>query len=351
MMSKKVVIFVKNLTSGGAEKQSAILAKALSENNEVSYIVFNGNKIHKKYLAFLDSDRRIQIYLLRGYVWKRFRMLYDIMKNESIEYCFSYLTMANLIAAIMGKITATITYSSIRNASLPWYKEVIDRVVCNYLSHKTISNSFSGKDHFVIHGFNEKKIIVIPNCFLNITAYKDKERKSDNVRIITVGRFVVQKDYLTAIKVIAELKANYSDIEFLIVGYGKLESEIRRWIVEYGIDDITKIFINPDNIQDLENNSDIYLSTSLFEGLSNSIMEGMNANLPIVCTDVGDNNRLVKNSLNGYICPVGDVRSIVNALVSLCKNVNQRQAFGKISKQILENYDIETFRKSYNKLL
>lgn len=48
--------------------------------------------------------------------------------------------------------------------------------------------------------------------------------------------------------------------------------------------------------------ADIYLSTSLFEGTSNSIMEAMNADLPIVATNVGDNGLLVKNEINGFLC-------------------------------------------------
>jgi glycosyltransferase involved in cell wall biosynthesis len=59
-----------------------------------------------------------------------------------------------------------------------------------------------------------------------------------------------------------------------------------------------KIFINPANIPDILNECDIYLSTSLFEGLSNSIMEAMVAGLPVIATDVGDNKYLVKDGFN-----------------------------------------------------
>lgn len=82
--------------------------------------------------------------------------------------------------------------------------------------------------------------------------------------------------------------------KFIIVGYGELESQVRQWVNAYKVGSFTEILINPNNIPQLEYDADIYLSTSLFEGTSNSIMEGMNANLPVVCTDVGDNYCLVK---------------------------------------------------------
>ena len=120
----------------------------------------------------------------------------------------------------------------------------------------------------------------------------------------------------------------------------------------YGIDNISTIYINPDNIAQLEDEADIYFSTSLYEGTSNSIMEGMNANLPIVCTNVGDNNQLVEDGKNGFICDVKDVESLTMALSILCNDCALRNAFGKVSKEKLEaNYSVDYFRQQYLKLI
>ena len=47
---KNIAVFVKNLTSGGAEKQAVLLAKALAGDYEIHYVIFNGRKVHEKYL-------------------------------------------------------------------------------------------------------------------------------------------------------------------------------------------------------------------------------------------------------------------------------------------------------------
>ena len=57
----RIAIFVKNLTSGGAEKQSVLLAKALSDRYETHYIIFNGEKVHQKYMDMLMGDSKIHI--------------------------------------------------------------------------------------------------------------------------------------------------------------------------------------------------------------------------------------------------------------------------------------------------
>ena len=94
--------------------------------------------------------------------------------------------------------------------------------------------------------------------------------------------------------------------------------------------------------------ADIYLSTSLFEGTSNSIMEGMNADLPIIATNVGDNGYLVEHEVNGLLCEVGDFKRISQYLIRLVKNVEERIVKGKQSKQkLLKDYSMEQFRQRY----
>lgn len=345
---KKVAVFVKNLTSGGAEKQSVLLAKALCSKCDVHYIVFNGKKLHEKYLDLLATDMRIHVLLIRGNGIKRLFLLFQYLRKQQIEVLFSYLTMANFISAIVGRIARVpLIYGGLRNAYLPWPKLISDIITCNILTTGFISNSFSGKSWFIQKGAKANRVVVIPNCFEGISPYMEKS-PSSSVRIITVGRFVEQKDYETAIKAIKELREKAQSIEFFIIGYGRMETQIRRWIKEYGIEKITRLCINPDNIAELEQKSNIYLSTSVFEGTSNSIMEGMNANLPIVCTDVGDNRFLVENDENGYICKPGDYQGIANALWVLVEDAKKRNRFGRRSKEILSlNYNMEIFGQRY----
>lgn len=180
------------------------------------------------------------------------------------------------------------------------------------------------------------------------------KKQSSVIKIITVGRFVKQKDYETAIACIAGLKDMCPTImfKFIIVGYGELESQVRQWVNAYKVGSFTEILINPNNIPQLEYDADIYLSTSLFEGTSNSIMEGMNANLPVVCTDVGDNYCLVKEKVNGFLCNTGDVHTLSLRLKELLKANDLRENMGKKSKEILaDNFGVDIFLKRYLDLI
>lgn len=350
MIMNNIAVFVKNLTSGGAEKQSVLLAKALSSDYNVHYIIFNGEKIHQKYMDMLCEDERIKVQYFIGSHIYRYKSFINYLKLHNIKFIFSYLTAANAYACIAGKQVNARVFTGLRNAELPFLKCWADRILTNYFAEKAIANCFSGKENFVKRGFIEKKVTVIPNCFENIRPYKVKQVK-DRLHIITVGRFVPQKDYETAIQAIAELKKANQDFIFDIVGYGELEQQIRKWVKAYGIEDIVSIYINPDNIAELLDRADIYLSTSLFEGTSNSIMEAMNADLPIVATDVGDNGRLI-SSENGYLCKVKDCSEIALYLLKLVKDNTLRTSMGMNSKnKLLSEYSMDIFRERYIRLL
>ncbi|MCD7924625.1 MAG: glycosyltransferase family 4 protein [Bacteroides sp.] len=347
---KNIAIFVKNLNSGGAEKQSVLLAKALANNYIVHYIIFDSKKIHRKYLDILERDK-INIITFNGGYCARFKQLVYYLKNNNIKSMFSYLTAANTYACIAGKISGTKVFTGLRNAELPQLKCIVERLLTNYFCEKAIVNCYSGRRKFILQDFKENRMVVIPNCFDNIENYYPK-KYSEKIHIITVGRFVPQKDYETAIRTIANIKTKCKYFIFDIVGYGPLEQQIRNWIKYYAIDDVTNIYINPDNIPELLKKADIYLSTSLFEGTSNSIMEGMNANLPIVATNVGDNNYLIKNGVNGFLSEVKDHIALTESLFSLINNTELRIKMGENSKTILiEKFTINQFRDSYLDLL
>ena len=348
---KRIAIVIKNLTRGGAEKQSILLARALANEYEVHYVILNGHKVNDNYMALLHSDYRIVVHSFTGNLIRRIKQFHSCIRELAPYAIFSYLTMANLLAAYMGRLCGCgRIYTGIRNARLPWIKLVADRFICNHLATYAISNSISGIEHFVSRGFKTEKMTAISNCYESITPYTHKT-PHEEIRIITVGRFVKQKDYKTAIKAIAALNCRQK-IRFIIIGYGDLETQIRKWIREEGIENLTEIMINPDHIPTILRDADIYISTSLFEGMSNAIMEAMNSDLPIVCTNVGDNNKLVVEGENGFICPVGDWKMLADRTRYLILHDEERIALGRKSKEILERcYNMEIFQTKYVELL
>lgn len=345
----KIGICVKNLTSGGAEKQAVMLANTLASEHSVAFIIINGEKVHEKYFKMLSSA--VKVVRFEGSRRTRCKMYHEYVKAEAPDIIFSYLTAANYYSLCAARGTATKVVTGLRNSKLPLMKHIADALMNRCGSTASVCNCESGKRHFARTGFKSSNIEVIPNCFEPIDNYQERAERSI-VNVITVGRFVAQKDYKTAIKAVAEASRQCEQLRFTIIGYGELEDKVRLWVKDAGIESITTIHINSTRIAAELRDADIYLSTSLFEGISNSIMEGMNADLPIVATSVGDNEMLVKNNINGYLTATGDYRSLAQHIIELAESEKLRREMGRKSKALLEaNFTRELFAQRYNELI
>lgn len=346
---KNIAILVNTLKTGGAEKQSIILLNVLMKHYNTTLIVFHGDLIDDKIFNLISNDKHTVI-KLTGNIFSKLYSLLRTLKENQIGYLFSYLTKQNLLAGFLGRLVGVeFVYGGIRSTKFPIWKLYIEKFVMNFLTDKTIFNSYSGENLFSPN--KAEKSIVIPNCVPLISDGKCRLYR-EKMKIISVGRFDKSKDYRTAILAANSLKQLTNNFVLQIVGYGNLEDEIRRWISEFDLNDFVELNINPGNLPELLDDSDIYLSTSIFEGTSNSIMEAMNASLPIVATSVGDNGRLIQLGKNGYLNEVGDFNGIARNLYCLLENLDLRNDFGLMSNKILrDNYSLDRFREEYTKLI
>ena len=81
-------------------------------------------------------------------------------------------------------------------------------------------------------------------------------------------------------------------------------------------------------------------------------MEAMSYSLPCVVTEVGDNSKLVKNKINGFIHKMKDINGISNALKSLILNFDLRNEYGRNSHHIItQEYGIGRFTNDYLKII
>lgn len=340
---------VSTLDSGGAEKQAVLLAVMLASFYPVNLIVLYGEYPEYQKNNELLSKSQARVYKLKGNIITKVIKLHSILKHTDTAVLFNYLSLPNVLGSIVGKKLGVQVYNGIRTTRLSSGKEFFERWAHNLLAKGTVFNSYSGAAYFASRNFAKEKCLVIPNCFPHIA--DPMQRPDRNVKtIITVGRFDEAKDYETLIASVSNIERK--DFRLCIVGYGALEKQIRTWVKDYGIEDKTDIHIKPNNVPDLERNADIYLSTSLYEGTSNSIMEALNWSLPVVATNVGDNDHLVLDGENGFLHSVRDAAGIAASLCRLLDSADLRNEMGrKSNRNLRENYSMEVFEKRYIDLI
>lgn len=347
-----IAILIPTLKQGGAEKQATLLATALAKHHKVDLFLLYGDQDIAPQNSKLLEQSTVTLHRLQGGPFSKIGQLRRSLKSPKTDILFNYLTSCNVIGGITGRFAGVKRiYGGIRNARLEWSKMIVERFIHNHIATGTIYNCYSGAEYFSNKGFKQSKNIIIPNGFQDIAEpiiRTDREIK----HIVTTGRFVPQKDYRTMLRTISKLKDIRQDFVMDIIGYGVEEANIRSWIEEYGVRDIVNLYIKPDNVQDIVRDADIYLSTSLFEGTSNSIMEAMNWSLPVVATDVGDNKYLVKNCENGYLHNIADADNIALSINKLLNDIEFRNQYGFNSHKILSShFSMESFENRYLQLI
>ncbi len=347
-----IAIVIPTIKAGGAEKQAVILAQCLSKEYCLSFFIFSGESSREnKHLDALQESNVEVVYLFGSLLTKIKTLTYEL-SVRNISVAFNYLTMCDGVGCYAERKAGVKTiYNGIRSSWVQKWKEIIERYCHNHWATGTIFNSYSAADIFKQKGFNNDKCIVIQNCFPNISPFTERPNSAVKT-IITVGRFDPVKDYETAIKTVSTVYSKNPNIRYIIVGYGALEKGVRQWVNQYGIQDITDIYINPSNIQELLMGADIFLSTSLYEGTSNAVMEALNASLPVVCTDVGDNSYLVIDNYSGFVHKIGDVPGLSSSIMKLIDNHEMRLKFGLVANQnLVNNYSVNSFYSHYSALL
>ncbi len=333
MVQKTVAILIPNLRNGGAERQAALLAASLRPRYRVLLILLSANSPTDtdpalKALSGLPDD---QIVRLRGPEAARCLRLYQILRARRVDTMFCYLTRADFIGPIIGRMAGVKRiYQGLRNDHLPRWKYALE-LLAHPAASGIVANSHASAQSF--SHFRQRDISVIPN-FLHSSPSDSRAylRKSPGlVRVVTAARFVPEKDWPTAVEAMHILTSTLPEdserLEWLVMGHGRLEGDVRRLIMDSGLSSSTRILVNPPDTPALIATGDIYLQASASEGLPNSVMEAMEGGLAVVATCAGDTLRLLGDA--GLTAPVGDARLLASHMLTLCTDPALRTLLGK----------------------
>jgi glycosyltransferase involved in cell wall biosynthesis len=130
---------------------------------------------------------------------------------------------------------------------------------------------------------------------------------------------------------VAQKVSDDKSFMFIIIGDGEEKSTVERNIIEDKIENV-KLLGYQKNVNEFLLASDLFLSTSLWEGLPYSLIEATRAGIPIVASDVIGNNEVVFDKQNGYLFQVDDIDSAAQLLKELRDSNKTLETFGQNSK-------------------
>jgi glycosyltransferase involved in cell wall biosynthesis len=153
------------------------------------------------------------------------------------------------------------------------------------------------------------------------------------VDVVSVGRLAHPKDFVTLVHACARLEPGLARLT--VVGDGPDRGAVESAIAETGLEGV-RMLGERDDVPDLLAASDVFVLSSLSEGLPMSVLEAMAAGLPLVLTRVGGMPELVTEGENGRLVPARDPASLAAAIDGLVRDAELRRSFGTRSRERVE---------------
>jgi glycosyltransferase involved in cell wall biosynthesis len=154
-------------------------------------------------------------------------------------------------------------------------------------------------------------------------------RPKTGFTLLYVGRLAALKDHSTLLRAVALMHTNHPDVQLWIVGDGPLEFSLRKLTNELGLNDCVTFFGEQSDVSPFMLAADLFVSSSVTEGLPVSMLEAMSVGLPAVVTDVGGMSEIARLSGAVTLVPSSDPEGMARAL---CDAVVRRQELPKMGQ-------------------
>ena len=166
------------------------------------------------------------------------------------------------------------------------------------------------------------------------TADYRKYASNDTLVIGSISTLIEQKGLTHLLDSVAELKKRHSKFVVLIAGEGHLRAELEKKSELLGLTrNVHFLGWVKDAASSLIPAIDIFVQSSLWEGMSMVVLEAMAQGKPVVATTVGENPYVIDNGTTGFLTEPADVSGMADSLGRLLSDQELRGRFGKAGKE------------------
>lgn len=209
------------------------------------------------------------------------------------------------------------------------------------------------QQELIEYGFKPSKIARIPNGVDTGAFKRDKGFPPLNeFHFVLIGRKTHQKGIDTALKAVKILKAN-GTMSFKLSFYGREDPkyDYQTMARELGVSELVEFCDFTDDIQEVFDNSHCLILPSRNEGMSNTLLEAMAFELPVIASAVSGTVEIVDNKINGFLIPPESPEFLAEKIQSIMQNPESAFQMGKNArKKIVENFSLEYVARKYSDL-
>lgn len=333
----KVIMVTAGMSGGGTERVIAVLANYMVEkSHEVKIVMTSRNEV-----AY-ELQNGVQVISIGGSTGgslskrlKRIRDLRRLFKQDKEQVIVSFGTETNLFSLLAGaglknKMIVSerndpnrCTYPVLRNMiyrmadSLIFQTEDARRCFPKGIANKgtVIANPLSGEIKKSNHGVRSRKIV-------------------------TAGRLEPQKNHRLLIEAFQGFTEQFPEYRLVIYGKGYLEEELKAFVKELHLEEKVLFAGFTGHIQEELCDAAMFVLSSDYEGVSNSLMEAMALGIPVISTDcpIGGSAMLIKDKENGLLVPVGNAKALTDAMKYMAEDSERAEDMGRRAEYVHEEY-------------
>jgi glycosyltransferase involved in cell wall biosynthesis len=372
----KVCYIITKLELGGAQKTALHIAENINKNIFESFVIAGKGGI-------LDDEveKKIKFYCIKHFVrdisplmdLKSLFKIYSILKREKPDIVHTHSSKAGIIGRIAAKLAGvkiivhTIHGYGFNETQKLFIKKfyIFLEKFCTLFSDKLIvvtKEDIKKGLHYKIA--KENKFVLIRagvdtefyKSFIQNPNFKETLGIGDNIRIIsTIGAFKPQKNLKDFIKAASLVVSRFKDTMFLIIGDGQQRKELEILIEKSNLKNKILMLGWRTDIAEILKASDIFVLTSLWEGLPCSIIEAMCCAKPVVANAVDGLKEIVVDGKNGFLVEPNNYVKTAERITCLLsnkidlKNLGEK-AYNSISQEYNINHNLKQYEELYLKL-
>lgn len=174
---------------------------------------------------------------------------------------------------------------------------------------------------------------------------------ANELTAITVSRLSPEKDLLTMLEAVKSVINTIPQFRLMIVGDGPEREVLEQKSVALNLESHVTFLGERNDIPNLLSQAGFYVSSSLTEGISLTILEAMSVGLPVVTTAVGGNPEIVQQPDTGILVPSANASKLADAIADMCHQQNEWQQIGRNARNRVEQqFNIRSMIKEYESI-
>lgn len=292
-----------------------------------------------------------------------YKNLSKVVKENNVEVIHCNTPVGGMIGRLVGKRhhVKKVIYTAhgfhfykgaplFNRTVLKWAEQIMahwtDAIITmneeDYQAAKKFKLKKGGKV-FKVHGVG-----ISLDDFMDIKVDRSEKRKElglkdTDIVCISAGDLVARKNYGTSIEALAKVENN--NLHYLICGVGPEKENLKRLAEEKGMANKVHFLGFRTDVKELMKISDIFLFTTLQEGMPRSMMEAMACGLPCVASKIRGNVDLLEEGKGGYLRVVNDVTGFSECLKKLANDDLLRKEMSEHNLESIKMYDVKIVKE------